>query len=141
MPRAEVLGRVEEASRGLVEEKGADCVLLGRAGMTETVRVCEEAVGSGPGVEWNGDGRADGKGKEGRVNAIDGVEAGVHFLLRSYGRGRGRVREGCIGVRMRGAGRGDRTGFEGFQVLGHLLQVCSSLRTFKFNINPATNTI
>jgi Asp/Glu/hydantoin racemase len=37
-PREEVLGRMGDASRRLVGEKGADCVLLGCAGMTDMVR-------------------------------------------------------------------------------------------------------
>jgi len=67
-PKREVLGRVGEAARVLVEDKGADCVALGCAGMTDMVRAAEEAVGA------NDEAR-------GRVNVIDGVEIGVHFLI------------------------------------------------------------
>jgi Asp/Glu/hydantoin racemase len=75
-PRDEVLGRMGDASRRLVEEKGADCVLLGCAGMTDMVRACERAVRA---EVQNGDGTAGGR--ERRVNVIDGVEIGVHFLI------------------------------------------------------------
>jgi Asp/Glu/hydantoin racemase len=75
-PRDEVLGRMGDASRRLVEEKGADCVLLGCAGMTDMVRACERAVGA---EVQNGDGRT--VRSERRVNVIDGVEIGVHFLI------------------------------------------------------------
>lgn len=64
----ETLGRVGKAARVLVEEKGADSVLLGCAGMTHMTKACEEAVG-----------REDGEGE--RVNVIDGVEIGVHLLI------------------------------------------------------------
>jgi Asp/Glu/hydantoin racemase len=75
-PRDEVLGRMGSASRRLVEEKGADCVLLGCAGMTDMVRACERAVGA---EVQNGDGQS--VQREGHVNIIDGVEIGVHFLI------------------------------------------------------------
>jgi Asp/Glu/hydantoin racemase len=71
-PRSEVLVRMGYASKTLVEEKGAECVLLGCAGMTDMVRACEKAVTA----EMNGGGEA-----ERRVNIIDGVEVGVHFLV------------------------------------------------------------
>jgi Asp/Glu/hydantoin racemase len=71
-PRSEVLARMGHASKTLVEEKGADCVLLGCAGMTDMVRACEKAVTA----------ERDGGGEtERRVNVVDGVEVGVHFLI------------------------------------------------------------
>ena len=45
-PRENVLGLVSEAARKLVEEKSADCITLGCAGMTEMKIRCEEAVGA-----------------------------------------------------------------------------------------------
>jgi Asp/Glu/hydantoin racemase len=70
--RSEVLARMGYASKTLVEEKGADCVLLGCAGMTDMVRACEKAVMA----EMDGGGDT-----ERRVNVIDGVEVGMHFLI------------------------------------------------------------
>ena len=58
-----VLGRVKEVAGRLVREKGADCVALGCAGMTEMVEACREGV--------------KGEEGEGRVNLVDGVLAGV----------------------------------------------------------------
>ena len=60
-PRDEVLERVGETARRLVE-KGADTVLLGCAGMTDMMRKCEEAVGE-------------------NVKVLDGVVLGVQFLV------------------------------------------------------------
>jgi Asp/Glu/hydantoin racemase len=75
-PRNEVLGRMGDASRRLVEEKGADCVLLGCAGMTDMVRACKAAVGADVQI-----GNGETIGSERRVNVIDGVEIGVYFLI------------------------------------------------------------
>lgn len=75
-PRDEVLERIGDASRTLVEGKGADCVLLGCAGMTDMVRACEEAVGAEAQHSY---GQTVEKAR--RVNIIDGVEIGVHFLI------------------------------------------------------------
>lgn len=61
-PQAEVLNLVGEAARQLVEEKGADCILLGCAGMVEMVGRCEEVV-------------------KGRATVVDGVRVGVQFLV------------------------------------------------------------
>lgn len=61
-PQAEVLDLVGEAARTLVEEKGADCILLGCAGMVEMVGRCQEVVG-------------------GRATVVDGVGVGVQFLV------------------------------------------------------------
>ncbi|KAI9727046.1 MAG: hypothetical protein M1834_008514 [Cirrosporium novae-zelandiae] len=63
--RAEVLGKVGEAAKRLVEGKGADCVCLGCAGMTDMRRRCEEVVGT----------------RDGKVMVVDGVGIGVQFLV------------------------------------------------------------
>ncbi len=70
-PKQRVLGLVSEAARRLVEEKGADCITLGCAGMTEMKIRCEEAVGA----------------KDATAQVIDGVGVGVQILI-------GLVREG-----------------------------------------------
>lgn len=76
-PREEVYGGLVGAAQRLVA-RGADCVCLGCAGMTEMAEVCREAVGGG-----------------GEVMVIDGVAVGVHFLV-------GLVREG-LGTAKRGS--------------------------------------
>lgn len=65
LPRDKVLGLVSEAAKRLVEEKGADCITLGCAGMTEMKIRCEEAVGA----------------KDATAQVIDGVGVGVQFLI------------------------------------------------------------
>lgn len=65
LPREKVLGLVGDAARRLVEEKGADCITLGCAGMTEMRMKCEQVV------------RSD----EGLAQVIDGVGVGVQFLI------------------------------------------------------------
>jgi Asp/Glu/hydantoin racemase len=70
-PRDKVLGLVSEAARRLVEDKGADCITLGCAGMIEMKIRCEEAVGA----------------KKATAQVIDGVGVGVQILI-------GLVREG-----------------------------------------------
>ena len=64
-PREKVLGLISEAARTLVEEKGADCITLGRAGMTEMKIRCEEALGA----------------KDATAQVIDGVGVGVQILI------------------------------------------------------------
>jgi Asp/Glu/hydantoin racemase len=81
-----VLARMGCASKTLVEEKGADCVLLGCAGMTDMVRACEKAVTA----EMDGGGET-----ERRVNVIDGVEVGVHFLIALV---RAKLRTSNVGI-------------------------------------------
>ncbi|KAI9742411.1 MAG: hypothetical protein M1818_003944 [Claussenomyces sp. TS43310] len=71
LPRDEVLAKLSDAARRLVYEKGADCIALGCAGMTEMKVRCEEAVDV----------------KNSYAQVIDGVGTGVHFLI-------GLVREG-----------------------------------------------
>jgi Asp/Glu/hydantoin racemase len=73
LPRDKVLGLVSEAARRLVQEKGADCIALGCAGMTEMKIRCEDAVGS----------------KDAIAQVIDGVGVGVQILI-------GLVREGHV---------------------------------------------
>lgn len=70
-PRDKVLDLVGEAARRLVHDKGADCIALGCAGMTEMKIKCEETVGTRDGV----------------AQVIDGVGVGVQILI-------GLVREG-----------------------------------------------
>jgi Asp/Glu/hydantoin racemase len=73
LPRDKVLGLVSEAARRLVQDKGADCIALGCAGMTEMKIRCEAAVGS----------------KDATAQVIDGVGVGVQILI-------GLVREGHV---------------------------------------------
>lgn len=65
LPRDKVLGLVGEAARRLVQEKGADCIALGCAGMTEMKLKCEEVVGA----------------KDATAQVIDGVVIGIQFLI------------------------------------------------------------
>ncbi|KAI0480176.1 Asp/Glu/hydantoin racemase [Xylariaceae sp. FL0804] len=86
-PRADVHGAMARAARELVDNRGADCVCLGCAGMTEMAEACRDAVGG-----------------EGRAMVIDGVAMGVHFLV-------GLVREG-LGTAKGGSYRSSRAGRE-----------------------------
>lgn len=79
-PRDEVYAGLVSAAKKLVE-RGADCICLGCAGMTEMQQVCQEAVGM----------------KEREVMVVDGVAMGVQFLV-------GLVREG-LGTAKRGSYR------------------------------------
>lgn len=65
LPAEKVLGLMSEAAKRLVHEKGADCIALGCAGMTEMKARCEEAVG----------------GAQATAQVIDGVGVGVQFLI------------------------------------------------------------
>jgi len=71
-PRDKVLDLIGEAAKRL-QEKGADCIALGCAGMTEMKIKCEEAVGT----------------KDATAQVIDGVAVGVQILI-------GLVREGHV---------------------------------------------
>lgn len=62
-PKVEVYANVTQKLRRLVDDKGADCVLLGCAGMTEMRKACEDAL------------------KDTGVRVLDGVTIGVHFLV------------------------------------------------------------
>lgn len=73
LPKDKVLGLVGEAAKRLVYEKGADCITLGCAGMTEMKLRCEESVGT----------------KDAYAQVIDGVGVGVQILI-------GLVREGHV---------------------------------------------
>lgn len=73
LPRDKVLGLVGDAARRLVQEKGADCIALGCAGMTEMKIRCEEVV----------------EAKDATAQVIDGVAVGVQILI-------GLVREGHV---------------------------------------------
>jgi Asp/Glu/hydantoin racemase len=73
LPREKVLALVGEAAKRLVFEKGADCIALGCAGMTEMKIKCEEEVDV----------------KNATAQVIDGVGVGVQMLI-------GLVREGHV---------------------------------------------
>jgi len=75
MSRKEVLDRVGEAARVLVEEKGADCIGLGCAGMVEMVERCESVV-------------------KGKAQVVDGVRLGVQFLVALVQDGKGTAKGG-----------------------------------------------
>lgn len=79
-PRDEVYAGLVRAARALVD-RGADCICLGCAGMTEMQQVCQEAVGM----------------RQREVMVVDGVATGVQFLV-------GLVREG-LGTAKRGSYR------------------------------------
>ncbi|KUI72186.1 hypothetical protein VM1G_08067 [Cytospora mali] len=86
-PKEEVYAGLVSAARRLVD-RGADCICLGCAGMTEMQEVCQEAVGM----------------KEREVMVVDGVAMGVQFLV-------GLVREG-LGTAKRGTYRSAAAGRE-----------------------------
>lgn len=88
-PAEEVYAGLAGAARRLVE-RGADCVCLGCAGMTEMQRVCREAVGM----------------ERGEVMVVDGVAVGVQFLVGLVREGLGTAKRGCYGSSA--AGRGKR---------------------------------
>lgn len=79
-PKEEVYAGLVRAAKKLVD-RGADCICLGCAGMTEMQEVCQEAVGM----------------EEREVMVVDGVAMGVQFLI-------GLVREG-LGTAKRGSYR------------------------------------
>lgn len=79
-PKEEVYAGLVSAAKRLVD-RGADCICLGCAGMTEMQQICQKAVGMG----------------EREVMVIDGVAMGVQFLV-------GLVREG-LGTAKRGTYR------------------------------------
>lgn len=86
-PKEEVYGGLTSAAKRLVD-RGADCICLGCAGMTEMQEVCQKAVGM----------------EEREVMVIDGVAVGVQFLV-------GLVREG-LGTAKRGTYRSAAAGRE-----------------------------
>ena len=83
----EVQERLAVTARRL-QARGADCICLGCAGMTEMQEVCREAVGM----------------RERKAMVVDGVAMGVHFLI-------GLVREG-LGTAKGGAYRSAKAGRE-----------------------------
>lgn len=88
-PREEVYAGLVGAAGRLVE-RGADCICLGCAGMTEMQRVCREAVGM----------------EKGEVMVVDGVAVGVQFLIGLVREGLGTAKRGCY--RSSAAGREKR---------------------------------
>lgn len=86
-PKEEVYAGLVGAARRLVE-RGADCICLGCAGMTEMQEVCQKAVGM----------------EQREVMVVDGVGVGVHFLISL-------VRED-LGTAKRGAYRSSAAGRE-----------------------------
>ncbi|KAK8029723.1 D-hydantoinase [Apiospora rasikravindrae] len=85
-PKEVVHAGVVGAAKTLVEERGADAVCLGCAGMTGIREACEEALGTA----------------ERQVMVVDGVAVGVQFLTAL-------VREG-LGTAKRGAYRPAKAG-------------------------------
>lgn len=88
-PREEIYAGLVGAARRLVE-KGADCICLGCAGMTEMQEVCQKAVGMA----------------EREVMVIDGVAVGIQFLIGLVREGLGTAKRGCY--RSSAAGREKR---------------------------------
>lgn len=86
-PKEEVYEGLVSAARKLVE-RGADCICLGCAGMTEMQEICQKAVNM----------------KEREVMVVDGVAMGIQFLI-------GLVTEG-LGTAKRGTYRSAATGRE-----------------------------
>ncbi|KAK7993255.1 hypothetical protein PG989_006636 [Apiospora arundinis] len=78
-PREVVLAGVVGAARKLVEERGADAVCLGCAGMTGVREACEEALGTA----------------ERQVMVVDGVAVGVQFLIALVRDGLGTAKRGA----------------------------------------------
>lgn len=77
-PQAEVNAVLGATAKHLVEVKGADCICLGCAGMTEMKNACAEAVGM----------------EQGKAMVIDGVGVGVHFLVALVREGLGTAKGG-----------------------------------------------
>lgn len=86
-PKEEVYAGLVSAARKLVE-RGADCICLGCAGMTEMQEVCQKAVGM----------------ERREVMIVDGVAVGCQFLI-------GLVRED-LGTAKRGGYRSSAAGRE-----------------------------
>lgn len=85
-PPGEVRAALAGAAGRLVG-RGADCICLGCAGMTEMQEACQEAVGMA----------------EGEVMVVDGVAVGVQFLIGLVREGLGTAKGGCY--RSSAAGR------------------------------------
>ena len=80
-PKEEVWRLMEAAATALVRGKGADCIALGCAGMTEMREKVEEVV----------------MAKEGSVRVLDGVKLGVQFLSGLIREGLGTAKGGLYG--------------------------------------------
>jgi Asp/Glu/hydantoin racemase len=78
LPEHEVNSRMAETAKRLVDERGADCISLGCAGMTLMQKACADAVGM--------DRR--------EVMMVDGVGVGVHFLVALVREGLGTAKGG-----------------------------------------------
>jgi Asp/Glu/hydantoin racemase len=85
-PKVEVYAGLASAARRLVQ-RGADCICLGCAGMTEMRDVCQKAVGM----------------EQREVIVVDGVAVGVHFLVGLVSEGLGTAKGGSY--RSSAAGR------------------------------------
>lgn len=86
-------GEVREGlagAAGRLAGRGADCICLGCAGMTEAQAACREAVGM----------------DKGEVMVVDGVAVGVQFLIGLVREGLGTAKRGCY--RSSAAGREKR---------------------------------
>ncbi|KAI3394183.1 hypothetical protein diail_3138 [Diaporthe ilicicola] len=85
-PKDEVYAGLVSAAKRLVD-RGADCISLGCAGMTEMRDICQKAVGM----------------EDREVMVVDGVAVGVHFLAGLVSEGLGTAKRGLY--RSSGAGR------------------------------------
>lgn len=85
-PKEEVYAGLTSAAKRLVE-RGADCICLGCAGMTEMRDVCQKTVGM----------------EDREVMVVDGVAVGVHFLAGLVSEGLGTAKRGLY--RSSAAGR------------------------------------
>lgn len=90
LPEAHVNATLASTAQKLVNEKGADCICLGCAGMTEMQNACAEAVNM----------------KEGQAMVVDGVGVGIHFLIALVSEGLGTAKGGAY--RSAKAGRAAR---------------------------------
>ena len=78
-PREKVYAEVIRAAKVLVDERGADCICLGCAGMTGMREACEDAV--------------DTAGRQ--VMVVDGVAIGVQLLIALVREGLGTAKRGA----------------------------------------------
>lgn len=88
-PRDEVYAGLVGAAKRLVD-RGADCICLGCAGMTEMQEVCQKAVGM----------------EDREVMVVDGVAMGLQFLIGLVRENLGTAKRGCY--RSSAAGRAKR---------------------------------
>jgi Asp/Glu/hydantoin racemase len=91
LPADRVEARLAAVARHLVDDKGADCVCLGCAGMTEMHRACADAVQMY---------------RQRKAMVVDGVGVGVHFLTALVREGLGTAKGGAY--RSAAAGRAAR---------------------------------